>query len=93
MSDASCLDSVEPRYLHLKPEQALPPLGVGPFKTVIIADQAVSEEWRIRAAEWIVANGCLYVVAWVSIAKNGMTASIGPILMFSASETFPMTDS
>jgi hypothetical protein len=39
-------------------------LATGPYRAVVIADQLVSEAWRSRIAEWIVAAGSLYVVAW-----------------------------
>jgi hypothetical protein len=55
---------MEPRYLHLRPEDPLPVLIASPYRTVIIADVAVSDDWLSRVAEWIVAIGSLYVVAW-----------------------------
>jgi len=39
-------------------------LKAGPYRAVIIADQVVGDAWLNRVAEWIVAIGCLYVVAW-----------------------------
>lgn len=53
-----------PTYLHLSPGQEPPNLTAGPFRAIIIADQAVSESWLDRVAKWIVDSGCLYVVAW-----------------------------
>jgi hypothetical protein len=58
------LVGMEPRYLHLQPEQAPPVLAGSPFRAVIVADEAVSEAWQNRIAQWIVKSGCLYVVAW-----------------------------
>jgi hypothetical protein len=55
---------MEPRYLHLRPEQAPPILEGGPFRAVIVADEKVSETWRRHVADWIVESGCLYVMAW-----------------------------
>jgi acyl carrier protein phosphodiesterase len=55
---------MEPRYLHLQPEQAPPVLTGSPFRAVIVADETVSETWLNKIAEWIVKSGCLYVVAW-----------------------------
>ena len=55
---------MEPRYLHLRPEGPLPDLMAAPYRAVIIADQAVGDDWLHRIAEWIVAIGSLYVVAW-----------------------------
>jgi hypothetical protein len=58
------LVTMEPRYLHLRPEQAPPELAVAPFRAVIVAAEVVSENWLNSIAEWIVKSGCLYVVAW-----------------------------
>ena len=55
---------MEPRYLHLRPEVPPPELIASPYRAVIIADQVVSDPWLHRIAEWVVAIGCLYVVAW-----------------------------
>lgn len=55
---------MEPRYLHLEPEQPLPELALGPFAAVIVSDETVSNAWRNQACEWLVAAGTLYVVAW-----------------------------
>ena len=55
---------MEPRYLHLRPEGPPPDLKAGSYRAVIIADQVVSDQWLHRTAEWIVAIGSLYVVAW-----------------------------
>lgn len=55
---------MEPKYLHLRPESPPPVLMTGPYRAVIIADVAVSVEWQNQIAEWIVAIGSLYVVAW-----------------------------
>ena len=53
-----------PRYLHLQPELTPQPLEAAPFRAVIVSDEAVSEGWLHQVAEWIVASGCLYVIAW-----------------------------
>lgn len=55
---------MEPRYIHLRPEDAPPDLMNAPYRTVIIASQVVSEDWLNRIAQWVVAIGSLYVVAW-----------------------------
>jgi hypothetical protein len=61
---ADSLSEMAPRYLHLRPEYALPSLAAEPFRAVIIAHQVVSEGWLHRVTKWIVASGCLYVIAW-----------------------------
>jgi hypothetical protein len=58
------LVAMEPRYLHLRPEQAPPELAGSPFRAVIVAEESVSETWLNTIAAWIVKSGCLYVVAW-----------------------------
>jgi hypothetical protein len=61
---------MEPSYLHLRPGDTPPDLISAPYRTVIIADQGVSEDWLNRIAQWIVAIGSLYVIAWgVDCAK------------------------
>lgn len=52
------------RYLWL-PSGATPPdLEVGPFRAVIVVEQVVDADWRGRVSEWLVARGCLYMMAW-----------------------------
>jgi len=55
---------MEPRYLHLRPDDAPPNLPIAPYRVVIISDQEVGDGWRGRVADWIVAVGSLYLVAW-----------------------------
>ncbi len=55
---------MEPRYLHLRPESPPPILMTGRYRVVVIADVAVGDDWLNRIAEWIVAIGSLYVIAW-----------------------------
>jgi hypothetical protein len=55
---------MEPTYLHLRPGSPPPIIVAGPYRVVIIADVAVGDDWLNRIAEWIVAIGSLYVVAW-----------------------------
>lgn len=51
-------------YLHLTPGQSPPPLTNGTFRAVIVSDVEAPQEWRERIASWLLASGCLYVVAW-----------------------------
>jgi len=54
-----------PVYVHVAPESALPDLThLSPYRTVLIIDSAVSDEWQIRASRWLVESGCLYMMAW-----------------------------
>ena len=52
-------------YVHLPPETQLPTVGeLGPFKSVLVLEQAVSADWQNRVSEWLVSSGCLYMMAW-----------------------------
>jgi hypothetical protein len=52
-------------YLHLAPRCELPPIGLaGPFKAVLVLEQAVPDDWQDRVSEWLVRSGCLYMMAW-----------------------------
>lgn len=52
-------------YVHLPPETQLPSFGeAGPFKSVLVLEQAVSPDWQNRVSEWLVKSGCLYMMAW-----------------------------
>ncbi|MGO1070141.1 DUF7684 family protein [Lysobacter sp. CA199] len=54
-----------PTYIHLTPESTLPALNIGqPFRAVVIAEQAVSPDWQSQVGDWLVASGCLYMMAW-----------------------------
>jgi hypothetical protein len=55
---------VTPKYLHLTPGGVRPGVMAGPFRAVLIAEQAVSDDWRNDVAAWLVDNGCLYFIAW-----------------------------
>ena len=54
------------RYLQVAPEEAsLPDLGSLPrFRAVVLAREVVSNDWRNRVSDWLVAAGCLYMLAW-----------------------------
>lgn len=52
-------------YLHLKPEAALPEISRAvPARMVVIAEAEVSAKWQSIVSDWIVASGCLYMMAW-----------------------------
>src|SRR4051794_40036211 len=52
------------QYLHLRPQEAPPPLACSPFCSVIVAEASASGSWRERVTEWLVHSGCLYAVTW-----------------------------
>tara|TARA_R110000744_G_scaffold141927_1_gene253401 strand:+ start:33 stop:446 length:414 start_codon:yes stop_codon:yes gene_type:complete len=35
-----------------------------PFKCIVLISQEVSEEWQHKISTWLVASGCLYMMAW-----------------------------
>jgi len=51
-------------YLHLSAGSALPPLRDAPFRAVVVVEQEVTHEWREQVSKWLVAGGCLYMMAW-----------------------------
>lgn len=53
------------RYLRLDPGGALPALdGAGPFRAVVLVRLPVDNDWRNQVSDWLVAAGCLYMLAW-----------------------------
>ena len=51
-------------YIHLAPDSIPPALRAVPSKFVVVVEAAVSSEWQQRVSDWIVASGCLYMMAW-----------------------------
>ena len=52
-------------YLHLKPEAPLPEILQSiPNRIVVVVDALVSQEWQWIVSDWIIASGCLYMMAW-----------------------------
>ena len=54
------------RYLQLEPEEVPFPdlVGMCPFRAVVLVRETVSDHWRNRVSDWLVASGCLYALAW-----------------------------
>jgi hypothetical protein len=53
------------RYLQIAPEaQELPAIETSPFRAIVLVREGVSNEWRNRVSDWLVASGCLYMLAW-----------------------------
>ena len=49
----------------MPPESQLPTIGqLGPFKAVLVLEQAVAQDWQDQVSEWLVRSGCLYMMAW-----------------------------
>lgn len=55
---------MQPEYTCLVPNHAPPMMAARPFLAILVADEQASNEWRNQIAEWLIANGCLYFVAW-----------------------------
>ena len=53
-----------PEYLHLPPESTPPAIPHLPFRAVVVVDEQVTDGWRALVSEWLVAIGCLYMMAW-----------------------------
>ena len=52
-------------YVHLPPGSQPPAIGeAGPFKAVLVLEQAVADDWQDQISEWLVRSGCLYMMAW-----------------------------
>lgn len=52
-------------YVHLPPGSQPPPIGeAGPFRAVLVLEQAVADAWQDQVSEWLVRSGCLYMMAW-----------------------------
>ncbi|MBX2869323.1 MAG: hypothetical protein KTR18_11645 [Acidiferrobacterales bacterium] len=52
-------------YLQLEPNAELPKrTKLQPFKAVLILDEKVEPEWQEAVSDWLVASGCLYMMAW-----------------------------
>jgi len=51
-------------YIHLAPDSIPPALTAVPSKFVVVVEAEVSGEWQQRVSDWIVASGCLYMMAW-----------------------------
>lgn len=52
-------------YLHLPVGSPPPdPPSGEPFKAVVIAEQAVPQDWQNSVSRWLIASDCLYMMAW-----------------------------
>ena len=51
-------------YLHLQPGSLPPEMTRAPSRFVVIVDGEVTPEWKKLVSDWIVASGCLYMMAW-----------------------------
>jgi hypothetical protein len=52
-------------YLRIEPRAKLPDIAAAkPFRAVVAIEESVAVEWQIAVSEWLVASGCLYMMAW-----------------------------
>jgi len=52
-------------YLQLIPESALPDLSyLKPFRSIVVIEENVSQDWQNLVSMWLVESGCLYMMAW-----------------------------
>ena len=53
------------QYIQLYTDSKLPDiLELKPFRSVLIIEDLVAEEWQLKVSDWLVASGCLYMMAW-----------------------------
>jgi len=54
-----------PLYFRITEGEPLPELRThAPFRAVVILETQPSQEWETEATKWLVAEGCLYMMAW-----------------------------
>lgn len=52
-------------YLHLPPGSPLPDIAhLSPYRAVVIIEAQVRADWQWKVSDWLVASGCLYMMAW-----------------------------
>jgi hypothetical protein len=51
-------------YIHLVPGSDPPAIVARPSRFVVVIEVEVSYEWQKLVSDWIVASGCLYMMAW-----------------------------
>lgn len=57
--------STRVNYVHLTASSPLPDIsGLRPFKAIVIVADAIVPDRRAAISEWLVASGCLYMMAW-----------------------------
>src|SRR5271165_5790832 len=55
----------ETTYLHLKPGEAPPQLeGADYSKALLVIEGGVTPDWQAAVSDWLVLNGCRYMMAW-----------------------------
>lgn len=59
------------KYLQLQPNSNLPDISdTVPFRSVVIIEETVQEEFQRKVSDWLVNSGCLYMMAWGKNCKS-----------------------
>lgn len=54
-----------PEYVRITDGEPLPDIaGFAPFRAVVVLAAPYSDEWQEAVSDWLVASGCLYMMAW-----------------------------
>src|SRR5262249_29202922 len=54
-----------PIYVHLRSGEPVPHLDSSqPFKGIVVIEDDVTSEWQASVSDWLVRNGCRYMMAW-----------------------------
>jgi hypothetical protein len=54
-----------PTYVRISEGGPLRDLSFnGPFRAVVVLEADYSQDWQATVSEWLVGNGCLYMMAW-----------------------------
>ena len=54
-----------PAYVRIAEGEPLPDISShAPFRAIVIIDAPYSNEWQGEVSDWLVASGCLYMMAW-----------------------------
>ncbi len=52
-------------YVRIAEGESLPDISShAPFRVVVVIDGPYSIEWQGKVSDWLVASGCLYMMAW-----------------------------
>ena len=65
------MTGTEPRYVQICPGRPLPSIAqFAPFRAVIVLNTEYDRAWQDEVSDWLVASGCLYVMAWGPDCSN-----------------------
>ena len=52
-------------YVRIAEGEPLPDITAhAPFRAVVVIDAPYSQDWQKEVSDWLVASGCLYMMAW-----------------------------